>query len=120
MCWYEWNRAHWGTKWNAESHSECVESSLPAGLVCFDTAWTPAGPIAAALSRLVPGEPIVLKACDPAMDWAVSDTFLNGELVKKRDLSEEDGTTYREFVTELMGEDFFDHEAEDDLEGEAA
>lgn len=34
VCWYDWNIAHWGTKWNAYS------SEVTGGKVRFDTAWS--------------------------------------------------------------------------------
>jgi hypothetical protein len=48
VCWYEWNRANWGTKWGAYSHTEPVlggnEGQAELKLT-FDTAWTSPTPI---------------------------------------------------------------------------
>lgn len=48
--WFEWSRAHWGTKWNA-NHT-IVEDELCE--VAFDTAWQHPEPIIEELSRLLP------------------------------------------------------------------
>ena len=48
--WYDWNRANWGTKWNAYDSSAEEETRI----IRFDTAWSPPYPILTALSRHVP------------------------------------------------------------------
>lgn len=49
ICWYEWNVANWGTKWNAYESS--VEHD---GTVTFLTAWSHPEPVIFALSKARP------------------------------------------------------------------
>jgi hypothetical protein len=46
--WYDWQRKHWGTKWNA--YNEDLRDESDSTLVLrFDTAWSPPEPVIAAL-----------------------------------------------------------------------
>ena len=52
--WSTWNRANWGTKWNA--YNSCLTTDGDAGtrgdtVVVFDTAWTVPYPIVAAFAN---------------------------------------------------------------------
>lgn len=56
VCWYEWNREHWGTKWSAYSFDsdsvvECDYSEGRLLYLTFDTAWGPPTPIFAAIEE---------------------------------------------------------------------
>lgn len=47
--WYNWNLSHWGTKWNAaEVHVDHFDAMT---IIMFETAWSPAEPIVAALAE---------------------------------------------------------------------
>lgn len=51
--WYEWNTAHWGTKWNSYHFSVVTDASNR--FVCrFDTAWSTPTPIFEELARRFP------------------------------------------------------------------
>lgn len=62
-CWYSWNPANWGTKWNAYDYS--VEPA-PGDLcrVQFDTAWSHPVPVIAALAAKFPDEIIEVVYAD--------------------------------------------------------
>ena len=46
--WYDWNIAHWGTKWNAYSSWVDEENDV----IFFDTAWSSPTPVLDALAKL--------------------------------------------------------------------
>ena len=48
LNWYDWNRKHWGTKWNA------YESKLDGDVLRFETAWSAPHPVLEALSSATP------------------------------------------------------------------
>jgi hypothetical protein len=58
LCWYVWNRANWGTKWNAYDY-EPVE-----GGVRFDTAWSHPFPVVKRLSEMFPDDEIRVEFAD--------------------------------------------------------
>ena len=51
--WYDWNIAHWGTKWGAY-HAEINERDPGRLVVRFDTAWSPPEPVFQVLARWFP------------------------------------------------------------------
>jgi len=56
-CWSDWNRNHWGTKWNGyDSNWEPVEGDLCK--LEFDTAWSHPFPVIEALIAKFPDEVI--------------------------------------------------------------
>ncbi|MCG7247483.1 hypothetical protein MHK03_06030 [Corynebacterium simulans] len=48
--WFEWSRAHWGTKWSAK-HTVIKDELCE---IAFDTAWQHPEPVIEELSRLLP------------------------------------------------------------------
>lgn len=50
--WYDWNVAHWGTKWNAYCQS-VVEQDNDEITLQFDTAWSPPEPVIARLKEII-------------------------------------------------------------------
>jgi hypothetical protein len=69
--WYDWNCKHWGTKWNAYSHSDDgvleTNSGYVEGLISFQTAWSTPFPVIEKLSEMYPNIKIELKFADE--DW---------------------------------------------------
>lgn len=59
-CWYNFNNANWGTKWNA--YSQVVDDRKDR--VQFDTAWAHPYPVIEALSRKFPEHEIECKYAD--------------------------------------------------------
>jgi len=76
-CWYEWNNAHWGTKWDA-----CEVYMHDSGCG-FDTAWCPPygwlEALAAAVGNLDPGICIDVE-CDVEGEGWVDYQIAGGEL----------------------------------------
>ena len=72
VCWLDWRREHWGTKWNAYS------AALFDDHVRFDTAWSMPAPVIDALVAAHPTERI-------EVEWADEDLGSNcGRLVFDR------------------------------------
>jgi len=72
--WYEWCRAHWGTKWNAYDFEE-----VDIGRFTFHTAWDPPIPVVRTLSWLFPEIEIGLEYDEPGMEIHGFQTFIAGE-----------------------------------------
>lgn len=87
--WYNWNVANWGTKWNCgEVWSDREDSgSIVEGTTSynFDTAWSPAEPIVAALSKQFPTLTITHRYCEGGMGFAGEVEYANGEEVSRKD-----------------------------------
>lgn len=49
--WYTWRLANWGTKWSAGEGVQVDRVSKEECVLCFDTAWSPPGPIIEALGK---------------------------------------------------------------------
>lgn len=74
----DWNRANWGTKWNAY---ECVVD-LDNDQIQFDTAWAMPEPVLLALSQNFPEETIHIKWADEDLGNNCGEaTLKNGEIV---------------------------------------
>jgi hypothetical protein len=105
--WYNWNVANWGTKWNCGEvwHDRTTEEITEQGRTSynFDTAWSPAEPIAAALAAKFPTLSITHRYCEGGMGFAGQVVYNNGEEVLRDDynatelpddawIAEEDGS----------------------------
>ena len=67
--WYRFRVNNWGTKWqpcNVEVHEKVLDKEMGHIIVSFDTAWTPAEPIARFLEKdgLVITGAYIEKGCD--------------------------------------------------------
>lgn len=75
VCWYEWNRKGWGTKWNAydqEIHDDHVQ---------FDTAWSHPFPVIETLSQKFPEDEIRVKWADEDVGNNLGEYLIrNGEV----------------------------------------
>lgn len=83
VCWYEWNVANWGTKWNA------YDSEVTVGVVKFDTAWSHPIPVIDALSKVHPDETFEVKFADEDLGQNLGEYKVrNGALVESRTFQE--------------------------------
>jgi hypothetical protein len=66
VCWYEWNRANWGTKWNGYSTTADVRyrGSEAEHAIQFQTAWSHPLPVIEALSRKFPDDVLLVHYAD--------------------------------------------------------
>ena len=63
VCWYEWNRNAWGTKWNAyETEIEPIEGDLCR--LRFQTAWAHPVPVMEKLVNMFPNEVFYVQYAD--------------------------------------------------------
>ncbi len=96
VCWYEWNTANWGTKWNAysiETDQDVLESVTGDGTVAklnrdiistvkFDTAWAHPDQIIKALSERFPTDQIEVMYADEDLGYNYGlYSILNGVMV---------------------------------------
>jgi hypothetical protein len=81
LCWYVWNREHWGTKWNAYSY-EVREGDCE---LKFETAWNHPWPVIEALSRRFPAETIHVRYADEDLGSNLGEYDMrDGQLVGER------------------------------------
>ena len=85
--WYNWNVANWGTKWNCSEvwsdrvdNGQTIEGETSYN---FDTAWSPAEPVVAALAKQFPTLSITHRYCEGGMGFAGQVVYLNGEEVAR-------------------------------------
>ena len=91
--WYQWNCNNWGTKWDAaeawatedyEVGDRCIEYS-------FDTAWSPAEPVIAALAEKFPTLRIAHRYCEAGMGYAGEVLYADGAEIRREDYDMGDG-----------------------------
>lgn len=63
ICWYGWNIANWGTKWNGYS-TEIEPIEGDRARLRFDTAWSHPFPVITALAEKFPGEALEVEWAD--------------------------------------------------------
>lgn len=87
--WYNWNIANWGTKWSASEvwHDRTDDDGNVAGQTNygFDTAWSPAEPVVAALAEKFPTLRIIHRYCEGGMGYAGEVVYVNGEEARREE-----------------------------------
>jgi hypothetical protein len=88
--WYQWNVSNWGTKWDAaEVWNERLDDSTAKvdGQTSynFDTAWSPAEPVVAALAEQFPTLRIVHRYCEAGMGFAGEVLYADGAEARRED-----------------------------------
>ena len=63
--WYDWSIANWGTKWNSYGYDDHAPQEFDGSTITFQTAWSFAHPIIAALAGKYPD-------LDFAVKWAMA------------------------------------------------
>lgn len=77
LDWYEWNVAHWGTKWEPENVS--AEFTSDGDLLCkFETAWTPPTAFLTYLTSFWTGITITNTFTDEAFNFAGQSVITKG------------------------------------------
>lgn len=82
--WYNWNISHWGTKWSAaEEWNDRTDDSVVEGTTSysFDTAWSPAEPVVAALAEQFPTLTMQHRYCEAGMGFAGEIAYVDGKQV---------------------------------------
>jgi hypothetical protein len=89
--WYNWNVANWGTKWNCHEvwNDREEDANVFAGRTSynFDTAWSPAEPVVAALSGLFPTLVITHRYCEGGNGYAGQVVYHSGNEVSRDEYS---------------------------------
>lgn len=85
LNWYQWNLAHWGTKWNAHNGQWYEDDEFE-----FEAAWSAALPVLVELSRQNPKLIIEMKYADEIIGTNCGRfTIKGGEIIS--------GRVYREY-----------------------
>jgi hypothetical protein len=85
--WYNWNVANWGTKWNCgDVWHDRADDSVVEGKTSynFDTAWSPAEPVVAALAEQFPTLSLTHRYCEGGMGFAGEVEYANGAEVDRK------------------------------------
>lgn len=81
--WYDWNIAHWGTKWNAYDQADIQPNSFK-----FDTAWSTPMPVIEALSTMFPDVTFEVDYADEDIGHNVGRyVFMDGKLLQQEEYS---------------------------------
>ncbi len=91
--WYEWNKRHWDTKWNAY---ECSKNG--AGRFLFTTAWSIPHRVIEALSWLFPELTFSLYSQEEFHHFDVEMHFKAGEQIDEPVPEEQESVSSRELV----------------------
>lgn len=62
VCWYEWNRDNWGTKWNGYDLEITEQDDIVT--LRFDTAWSHPYPVVEKLSKRFPDDELHVRYAD--------------------------------------------------------
>jgi hypothetical protein len=88
--WYNWNVAHWGTKWSAgDAHIERHKDTHIT--YHFDTAWAPPMPVVEALAEQFPTLSFEFSFCEGGMGFAGRAIYTGGTLLSEE--SYDDGAS---------------------------
>jgi len=105
--WYNWNVKNWGTKWNCSEvwhdrvdNDQTIEGDTSYN---FDTAWSPAEPVVAALVKQFPTLSITHRYCEGGMGYAGQVVYLNGEEVSRDDYEFGDSLPDEAYIVENDG-----------------
>ena len=107
--WYNWNIENWGTKWSAaevwstedyEVGDRCIEYS-------FDTAWSPAEPIVAALAAKFPKLHIEHRYCEGGMGYAGEVIYNDGKESRREEYDMGDGIPEDGWLKDDSGEPLY-------------
>ena len=79
--WYDWNIAHWSTKWSPDVHEILVDvgGDLSPATVSYQTAWGPSEALIAQLSKLHPALTFVESYIEEGMCFWGANVYIEGE-----------------------------------------
>jgi hypothetical protein len=87
--WYNWNITNWGTKWSAgEVWNDRIDDDGKVDghtSYNFDTAWSPAEPVVAALAEKFPTLRIAHRYCEAGMGYAGEVLYANGAEIRREE-----------------------------------
>ena len=87
--WYNWNINNWGTKWSAAEvwNDRIDDDGKVDGHTSynFDTAWSPAEPVVAALAEKFPTLRIAHRYCEAGMGYAGEVLYADGVEIRREE-----------------------------------
>jgi hypothetical protein len=106
--WYNWNVENWGTKWNCaeiwHDRSDQINNATDGQTSYnFDTAWSPAEPVVAALAEQFPTLSITHRYCEGGMGYAGQVVYLKGDEVSRDEYEFGDSLPDEAYIQELDG-----------------
>lgn len=79
VCWSDWNRDSWGTKWNGYDSTVDLDGTR----ITFDTAWSHPEPVIVKLSEKFPDQEIEVQWADEDLGFNVGKyTIKNGKVLE--------------------------------------
>jgi hypothetical protein len=78
--WYDWNCAHWSTKWSPDVHEVLVDvnDDVSMATISYQTAWGPAEGLILRLSELNPALAFVESYIEEGMGFWGSNVYMKG------------------------------------------
>lgn len=106
--WYNWNVEHWGSKWNCaevwHDRTDQVNKATDGQTSYnFDTAWSPAEPVVAALAEQFPTLSITHRYCEGGMGYAGQVVYLKGDEVSRDEYEFGDSLPDEAYIQEVDG-----------------
>lgn len=97
VSWYYWNRANWGTKWNAYGIERNSDTELK-----FETAWSHPFPVVRALSVKFPAAELHVRYADEDIGSNLGEYWIrDGVILRSTDFGEAGGETACDFACKL-------------------
>ena len=106
--WYDWSLDHWGTKWNSYGYSDDTPKEFDGSTITFDTAWSCATPIIAALAERYPDLHFELKWADEDFGFNVGEKEYEGGVEIRSHIPEGGSKEALELAAEVHGLDLAD------------
>lgn len=104
--WYNWNVKHWGTKWNCtEVEHDRKNNSNEVGKTwySFDTAWSPAELVVAALAEKFPTLTLSHRYCEGGEGYAGNVVYINGKEFSRQEYDSGEAFPDEAYYTEEDG-----------------
>lgn len=105
--WYQWNVSNWGTKWDAAEVWSAREDDIiieGSAAYNFETAWSPAEPVVAALAEQFPTLSITHRYCEGGMGFAGEVVYLKGKEARREEFDMGEGLPDEAWLKDDDGE----------------
>lgn len=108
--WYDWSIANWGTKWNSYGYGDpgSMAQDFDGSTISFQTAWSCASPVIAALAEKYPDLHFELKWADEDFGYNVGEKEYEGGVEIRSHIPEGGSKEALELAAEVQGVDLAD------------
>lgn len=105
--WYDWQIAHWGTKWDVNADCEKTDNGF---CITFESAWSPPTTAILTLAKEFSSLSFDLLYQESGMGFAGKMSIKGSKMTEKYFEESKDKKSYRQFMMEEWGEDIFDED----------